>query len=213
VDRDAACDRDGPRDRDGEPPVTFTDPPTSAAWRHRDAREGFEVAFFRREPDGHRVEGHTTAVEDGAVWSVRYTIGFDPTWHTRRAHVVGLDAAGTRHLDLLTDGAGRWRIDGRPAPHLDGCIDIDLESSALTNALPVHRLALGVGDDADAPAGYVRAPDLAVERLDQRYLRIPDQAGRRCFEYEAPRFSFSCRLVYDEAGLVLDYPGLATRVA
>ncbi|HSJ44114.1 MAG TPA: putative glycolipid-binding domain-containing protein [Euzebyales bacterium] len=193
--------------------MTFTDPPTSAAWRHQDAREGFEAAFFHSEPDGHRVEGHTTAIEDSVVWSVRYTIALDRAWGTRRAHVVGLDAAGTRQLDLLNDGAGHWRVNGQPAPHLDGCIDVDLESSALTNALPVHRLALEVGDAADAPAAYVRAPDLGVERLDQHYLRTPDEAGRQCFAYEAPRFSFNCRLVYDEAGLVLHYPGLATRVA
>jgi uncharacterized protein len=36
---------------------------------------------------------------------------------------------------------------------------------------PARRLELAVGRHADAPAAYVRAEDLRVERLEQRYLR------------------------------------------
>jgi hypothetical protein len=74
---------------------------------------------------------------------------------------------------LEGDGAGHWLVDGEVAPYLDGCLDMDLESPALTNALPVHRLALPVGGRATAPATYVHALDLAVERLEQAYTRIP----------------------------------------
>ncbi len=104
-------------------------------------------------------------------------------------------------------------MDGAPAPELDGCLDLDLESSSLTNAFPVHRLALRVGDRSDAPAAYVRATDLVVERLEQRYERVADQGDRRCFEYAAPAFDFTCRLVYDRHGLPIDYPGIAERAA
>ena len=33
------------------------------------------------------------------------------------------------------------------------------------------------------------------------------------YRYRAPSFDFECELVYDESGLVLDYPGIATRAA
>ena len=59
---------------------------------------------------------------------------------------------------------------------------------------------------------YVRAPSLAVERLEQRYARLPDEGGRRRYDYEGPAFGYRDVLVYDEVGLVLDYPGLAERV-
>jgi hypothetical protein len=106
----------------------------------------------------------------------------------------------------MTDGSGRWRVNGAAAPALDGCLDLDLESSAMTNALPVHRLQLEVGEHAEAPAAYVRAVDLTVERLEQRYVRLDDDGGRQRYRYSAPRFRFECELVYDEHGLVLDYP-------
>ena len=71
----------------------------------------------------------------------------------------------------------------------------------------------GSATNSSVPAAYVRAAGLAVERLEQTYARTPGQAARQCFDYSAPAFDFSCRLVYDESGLVADYPGIAVRAA
>ena len=187
--------------------------PPSAAWQHRDARAGFEVVFARREGYGHRVEGATTAVEDGAAWVVRYDIRLDAAWRTRSAHVVSRTAGGVRDVAVETDGAGHWRVGGHTVAELDGCLDVDLESSALTNAFPVRRLGLGVGEWAEAPAVYVRAVGLEVERLEQRYVRLEDGEHGQRYGYDAPRFAFACELAYDATGLVLDYPGIAARAA
>jgi hypothetical protein len=69
-----------------------------------------------------------------------------------------------------------------------------------------------VGDGADAPAAYVRAVDVAVERLEQRYARLDDVDNRRRYGYVASRFEYADTLVYDQAGLALEYPSLASRV-
>jgi hypothetical protein len=185
----------------------------AAAWRHHDARDGFEVVFVRTEPQGLGLEGQTAAVEAGEAWTVSYSILVDASWTTQRVHVAGRSAAGRRELTLERDRAGAWLIDGGAAPQLEGCLDVDLESSAVTNALPVHRLGLSIGESAEAPAAYVRASDLAVERLEQSYVRMEDDAGRQRYAYAAPRFGYSGELVYDAYGLVFDYPGLATRAA
>ena len=50
--------------------------------------------------------------------------------------------------------------------------------------------------------------DGGVERLEQRYECI----GERRYDYRAPAFDTRCELVYDEFGLVLDYPDIAVRV-
>src|SRR5436305_1405704 len=142
--------------------MSFAALPLSAAWRHRDARTGFEVAYFASDDDGWRIEGSTTAFEHGRIWDVDYAISLDGTWRTRRARVARRSAAGVRVTVLEADGNGSWLIDGESASHLDGCLDVDLESSAMTNALPVHRMSLAVGARAEAPAAYVRVADLAV---------------------------------------------------
>jgi uncharacterized protein len=193
--------------------MPFSDPPRCAAWRHRDARDGFEVVFLGRGTAGLTADGTTTAVEDDEAWTVRYAIALDHAARTRSAAVMSETAAGRRELTVAADGAGRWRRDDRPAPELDGCLDVDLESSALTNAFPVHRLGLRVGQYAEAPAAYVRALDLRVERLAQRYERLPDMGGAQRYRYAAPAFDFECELVYDRFGLLVDYPGIAARVA
>jgi hypothetical protein len=74
-------------------------------------------------------------------------------------------------------------------------------------------MALPVGARAAAPAAYVRAAGPSVERLEQEYLRTADQGAHQRYDYTAPAFEFACRLVYDEAGLVLAYPGIAVRAA
>jgi len=102
-------------------------------------------------------------------------------------------------------------VDGAPAPNLAGCLDIDLESSAMTNTLPVHRLSVAEDERTMVPAAYVRAPDLGVERLEQTYARSSGEEGRPRYAYAAPAFDFACELVFDEAGLVLVYPGIAVR--
>jgi uncharacterized protein len=186
--------------------------PAVAGWRHLDASEGFEVLFPSHEGDGFRFEGHATAVEGGVAWSVRYEIRVDADWVTREAHVGSRSVAGERELRLEGDGSGGWTIDGRPAPELDGLFDVDLEASAFTNAFPVNRLGLGVGEDAEAPAVYVRAPNLRVARLEQHYRRLADDGPRRRYDYSSPAFDFRAVLVYDQSGFVLDYPGIAERV-
>ena len=173
-----------------------------AAFRHKDLREGFEVVFIA----GRSFAGHTAAVEDGEPFAVRYVIELDDRWHTRTAQIWGESRTGTRSVRLDSDGDGHWLLDGRPAPELDGILDVDLESSALTNAFPVRRLALSPGEAADAPAAWVRALDLGVERLEQRYACT----GENRYDYWSP--DLSCELVYDEDGLVREYPGIAARV-
>jgi hypothetical protein len=186
--------------------------PRMAAWRHIDAREAFEVAFPTPSASGLRIDGHTAAVEDGEPFAVRYAIHLDGAWRTVSAHLWGRSAGGTYERHLQSDGRGAWRVDGAPAPALAGLLDVDLEASAMTNAFPVRRMRLAVGAAADAPAAYVRALDLAVEPLEQRYERLPDAAdGGERYAYGAPRFETFCELVYAPDGFVVDYPGLAER--
>jgi hypothetical protein len=190
------------------PAPTFAELPPSAAWWHVGTRAGFEVVFAGSTGAGWRFEGHTTAVDEGRPWAVHYEITVDERWRTRDATVAVWSEHGHERRRLTTDGDGRWQVDGAPVPALDGCLDVDLEASACTNTFPVHRLDGVAGGAVDAPAAYVRVAGLVVERLEQRYA----SQGGGVYDYEAPRFDFRCTLRYDRSGLVVDYPGIATRV-
>jgi uncharacterized protein len=193
--------------------VAFLELPASAAWEHRGARTGVEVAYVDRRGDEYVITGCTAAVEDGEPWIVDYAICVDRDWTTRRAETTHRSRDGVRTVRIDRDRDGAWQVNGQPAPPLSGCFDVDLESSSLTNTFPVHRLSLRTGERADAPAAYVRANDGAVERLEQSYECVDDStdAGPR-YWYVSPAFEFAATLTYDRSGLVIDYPGIAKRL-
>lgn len=207
-------------------------PPVSA-WTHTGVRAGFEVMFADQTSRGHVLCGHTTAVEGEAAWSVGYRIEVDRHWRTRRAEIEAVTSAGSLRTVLeradpdpdtnASAGTGapaharadpaptRWLVDGLPDPRLDGCRDVDLESSAVTNTLPVHRLDLPPGRTHQAPAAFVRAQDLGVQRIEQEYRFRERTPGTLLLDYASATFDFACVLTLDAAGLVLDYPGIAVR--
>ena len=160
------------------------DLPAFAAWRFIDVVDGFEVVFAERG----RLRGYTSAVEDGHPYAVRYEITLDDQWRTRTARVASDTVAGPRETVLISDGEGRWTVDDEPASQLDGLFDVDLEASACTNTLPIHRLVPSLGALTEAPAAYVRALDLSVTRLDQTYRRLDD----RRYDYTSRAASGRC---------------------
>jgi hypothetical protein len=104
----------------------------------------------------------------------------------------------------------------RGCSQLEGCIDIDLESSALTNTIFLHRVQPTTNDVYDASAVFVRCAALRlerIERIEQTYRRTTGTArpGEITFEYRSPTFDTNIELRVDHHGLVTDYPGLATR--
>ena len=188
--------------------MAFTDPPPVASWCHDGSRAGFETTALRRTAAGWTATGSTTAVEAGETWLVAYRLALDAGWRSRGATVVTRTGDGPLRTTRVARTGGEWSVDGVRVPGLAGCLDVDLESSALTNAFPMRRLALAVGDAAAAPAAYVRVGG-EVERLEQRYHRLPGQ--ELTVDYAAPAFGFTATISYDAAGLVLDYPGIGHR--
>ncbi len=160
--------------------------------------------------EGVLLRGAVTGVEEGIGFAVAYEIQVDPDWGSRAAVVRSLMSGDDAEVVLARAEDGRWSVDGRHRPELDGVVDVDLEASAMTNTLPAHRLALA--EPTPAPAAYVRL-DLSVERIEQWYgpaLPLPDGGCR--VGYLAPRFEADFNLSYDASGLVLDYPFLASRL-
>jgi uncharacterized protein len=163
--------------------------PVTAAWHHWGARSGFEVVYFGARGDGCQIEEWTTAIEDSATWVVECCRGRRALGHPQRG-----DPRTLRSWVLLGPAGGRrswpWLVDGKPTRRLDGCLDVDLEASAMTNALPVRWLGLLVAAASAAPAAYVRAAGLAVDRLEQTYARATDEAACQRYDYSAPAFGF-----------------------
>ena len=75
-------------------------------------------------------------------------------------------------------------IDGRIRPDLDGCTDVDLGWSPITNVIPMRRLGVRVGDSVELLAAWVRFPELDVVANRQRYTRVTEN------RYESGPYDF-----------------------
>ena len=133
---------------------------------------------------GHRVEYELDASGDGFV--------------TERLQVVATsDALGTRELDLTRERMG-------------DALDCDLALSPLTNAMPVlrHRLHERPGSH-DFTMAWVSVPDLEVLTSAQRYEHVRPGVVR--FLDLGLHEGFTAEIRFDDDGLAVTYPDLATR--
>ncbi len=173
---------------------------TDYAWRNLEI-DGLERL---RLVDGATVEA--SSVVDSAQGRYAYELRADSTWRFRALRVES--AAEGRTLEIRSDAAGSWTVDGAPRGDLEDCIDIDLTVSPFTNTLPIRRLGLGIDDEADVVVAYVSFPDLEVTVEEQRYTRLDDDLYR----FESLDSDFTRDIRVDASGIVLDYPGLFERL-
>ena len=97
-------------------------------------------------------------------------------------------------------------------PDLDGCVDVDIAATPLTNTFPIRRLAhLAVGEAATSAVAWVDVPALDVTRVEQTYERLPDRDGLAAWRYSDPLHG-AFVLTVDDEGLVVDYEGFARRI-
>jgi hypothetical protein len=171
-----------------------------------------ESCRISQTSDGLRAESVALGVEAGQTWAVRYTLRCDAGWRSRELTVASL-SSDEGPITLWGDGTGGWRnAAGERLPALEGCLDVDLSSTAFTNTLPIRRLGMVPGWSEEITVVYVAVPELEVSVSRQRYhcLSWGPDGGR--YRFEAPASGFTAEILVDAEGLVLEYPGIARRV-
>jgi hypothetical protein len=156
-------------------------------------------------------DGIVLGVENGAAFRLHYKVRCDSRWRVRRVEINFVD--GRQGLSLSADGEGRWfDASGAAVPALDGCVDVDITATPLTNTLPIRRLALKQGESADIEVAYITIPELRVTPDDQRYTCLKTDAAGGRYRFEQLSSGFTAILQVDADGLVEDYPELFRRV-
>ncbi|HEY2640396.1 MAG TPA: putative glycolipid-binding domain-containing protein [Streptosporangiaceae bacterium] len=172
---------------------------------------GMEHVVVAGDATGFRADGHVVMADEGLA-SITYHLQCTTGWRVACLDIEVTSAASTASSQLTSVGDGRWLVDGVPAPELDGCVDVDINCTPLTNTLPIRRLSWSTGAVHDIEVVYVPVPSLAFHRARQRYtlLARDEAAGDDLFRYESG--SFRADLQVDGDGFVVDYPGLWRRV-
>jgi len=138
---------------------------------------------------------------------LEYAVSCDENWRTR--YVFLAEARSGRRLELLASGRGHWTDgDGEPLPELRGALDVDISATPFINTLPIRRLDLPPGGSAEITVAFVSVPDLALSTERQRYTRTSELGYR----FESVDADFERQITVDADGLVVEYPGLFSRL-
>lgn len=171
-------------------------------WRSLD-RPGHEAAQLSSRGASWHLAGTAVFAHGRQPCRLDYLIVCDAAWQTLWARVAGWVGQEPVRIQVSA-GAGRtWQLNGAECPEVAGCIDLDLGFSPSTNLLPIRRLSLDVGQEAEAQAAWLGFPELTIERLDQVYRRT----GATTYRYESAGGAFAAELEVNEAGFVTHYPG------
>ena len=149
--------------------------------------------------------------DDGDPFRLAYRLRWDDAGLLQHAELEAAKGIQIRSLSLHTDGHGRWRNGhGEHLTHLDGCIDIDIWPTPLTNSLPIWRSHLKIGQREEYQMAWVSAPELEVVAKTQAYTRLAD----RLYLFESlDETRFKAALPVDQDGFVTDYPKLFRRIS
>jgi uncharacterized protein len=148
--------------------------------------------------------GTAVFAENGRSCRLEYQVVCDAGWRTLHARVTGWIGPDPVKVEVYTDSARRWSVNGREAPAVAGCVDIDLAFSPSTNTIPIRRLSLNQGERAEVRSAWLRVPEFTLEPLVQSYQRT----GESSYHYESPSQDFTTDIEVGPGGFVRRYPPL-----
>jgi hypothetical protein len=175
---------------------------TAVLWQASDG--GSEICLLERSGSGWSLIGTVLTHEAEHPIEIHYEVTVDSTWTTTDVS-ARVAVAGGEPRELSQLGA-LWPATTRP-PEFANCVDVDLSFTPATNTLPIRRLDLRVGEQAEVEVAWLTWPDLDVRPIRQSYARLAEN------RYRYTQDDFTAELVVDDHGLVVDYEGLWRAVA
>jgi hypothetical protein len=172
-------------------------------WRRLDI-PGHEIATLKRINNDWKLSGTALLSYQQNPCKLEYVIICDAHWRTRTAKIIGAIGNKDINIEVSVNENQKWHLNGVESSAVTGCIDIDLGFSPSTNLLPIRRLSLSVGQEAEVKAAWLPFPSLTFELLPQLYRR----EGELCYRYESSGGAFTRRLEVNESGFVTNYPGI-----
>jgi hypothetical protein len=191
----------------------------------KDGPFGVEFADIVIASDHLRVTG--VAVGSAPLpYRLDYELETGTGFVTARMRVNSRGEGWRRQLDLRRSADGLWSVNadeegdvdlppaGGDSTRLADALDCDLGLSPVTNTMPIlrHGLLRG-GGPFELTTAWVAVPGLAVLADAQRYRHLRSADDHHVVRFEAVDGSFAADITVDGDAIVIDYPGVARRVA
>ena len=163
-------------------------------WLRQD-RPGNDACRFAEAEGGFLIDGSATDEN----WNVvRYRVRAREDGTTRRVRI----GANSR-IFIRRDPTGIWTLNGTPVPAVADALDIDLGFTPATKTLPIRRLKLAVGEEAELLVAWFDPAD--ERRKPQRQIYRRTATDR--YDIALPDTGFTANLRVDAMGIVRDYEG------
>lgn len=195
----------------------------SIAWV-KDGATGLEFADVQIDETRMRATGVALG-SDPMPYRLDYRFISGSRFVTRRIELEAHGQGWRRSLSLKRDRTGEWDAEWethgeallRPPSgdmnELREALDCDLALSPLTNTMPVLRHGLLLtGGPVEFLMAWISVPDLSVIPSRQRYTFVRGDELASVVRYESASRDFVAELVFDEDGLVIEYPGIGHRL-
>ncbi|MET0457464.1 MAG: putative glycolipid-binding domain-containing protein [Mycobacterium sp.] len=194
---------------------SHADFPAILTWRAHDVPR---MESVRVQLSGNRIKAYgrivAAATDAHPAFSASYDLVTDDVGATKRLSLTVTLAERERQLSIARDHENMWMVQDhlnqtKRAPH-DGALDVDVIYSPFFNALPIRRTGLlAKGEPISLPVVYVRVPELTVETVNITYASEGSGPGAG-IKLHSPVADTT--ITVDDAGFILDYPGLAERI-
>ena len=186
-------------------------------WQADDGHGLEGVRLLLHPGNGFRALGRMVRADSDGEFTASYRLVVGEDGTLERLSVTSATAERERHLTMNRTEDGFWLLDtgsGGSRAAFAGAVDVDLAYSPLFNALPIRRLDLHRQDGEHSLAMvFVTLPELEVQEVRQTYRTVSVLDGDRRpavvgFQWD----DFTAELVVDADGMVVSYPGVATRI-
>jgi hypothetical protein len=172
----------------------------SILWRRLDW-PGHEFCRLSSQDSHWQLDGTAVFVDGQQACRLDYVVVCSDKWQTRSGRVTGWIGNQPVAIELVADPAQRWSLNGMECLAVAGCLDLDLNFSPSTNLLPIRRLDLAIGMQAEVQAAWLRFPEFTLEPLVQLYRRT----SATTYQYESAGGAFVAELQLNSAGFVTRY--------
>lgn len=184
---------------------------TELIWQHLDAPGWEHVRVISDHPAWTVFDSVLVREHGGNVLRGGYTLVTDKQWRTLELRLMLESSPGNMEgIHLLTEGDGRWTdANEQHIPELDGCLDVDIAWTPLTNSLPINRLRLEQGEKHAIRVAHISLPDLLIASVHQRYERADNSRILFSSVLQPDHVAISI----DEVGFVSNFPELFSRAS
>lgn len=185
--------------------------PAILTWRSHDMSR-FESTRVAMAGNRMRAHGRIVAAASAAypAFSASYDLVTDDSGATKRLSLNLSVAERERQISIARDEENMWLVadhEGESRGAYVGALDVDMVFSPFFNALPIRRI--GLHENAETvilPVVYVYLPELKVTAAEITYTGL----GGGAVGLRSP--AAETTVVVDDAGFIVDYPGLAERI-